>query len=66
MKCGGDRTSVARREDIIGTGGIIGMGFFFVFWHWIVTVDGFYEFGLEEYQKRKRRESLRTNNIPVV
>ena len=41
MKCGGDRTSVARREDIIGTGGIIRKGFFVVFWHWFSAVDGF-------------------------
>ena len=41
MKCGRDRTSIARREDIIGTGGIIRIGFFFVFWYWFVTVDGF-------------------------
>ena len=41
MKCGRDRTSITRREDIIGTGGIIRIGFFFVFWYWFVTVDGF-------------------------
>ena len=64
MKCGRDRTSIARREDIIRTGGIIGKGFFFVFWHWFVTVDGFYGFRLEEYQKGSK--SLRTNNIPVA
>lgn len=41
MKCGRDRTSITRREDIIGTGGIIRIRIFFVFWYWFVTVDGF-------------------------
>jgi len=49
MKCGRDRTPIARREDTISTVHIIREGFIFIFWHWFVTIDGFWGFKLEEY-----------------